>query len=250
MLLEVRNISKSFGGIRAVEDVSFNVGHSDIVGVIGPNGAGKSTLFNCILNVIPRDHGQVIFDAKNVTDLQTATLIKKGLARTFQIARVFPKLTTLDNMLVAIQEHQIETDIERYLNTQKVRRHEKEAKRKALEILDFLDIIHLKKEYASNLSGGQKKLLSLGLSLMSSPKLLFLDEPTAGINPSLKKKLWERVIKLRDDGLSFIVIEHDMRVITDICERIVVLAAGRKLAEGTPEEIKSDKAVLNAYLGD
>lgn len=234
----------------AVNDCSLNVREGSITGLIGPNGAGKTTLFNLITGFYKVDRGEIYFSGERIEDLSPDKIFHKKVFRTFQITREYEQMTVLENLMI-IPPSQIGEKIwNTWLRPSMVRKQEKEIKEKALEVLEFVELIHLKDEYAGTLSGGQKKLLELAKSMMSDPKMILLDEPGAGVNPILMKKLVAHIRKLCEkQHITFFLIEHDMDLVMNLCNPVIVMSEGRKLAEGTPEEIKNDKHVLEAYLG-
>jgi len=242
-ILEVKGLRKKFYQLEAVGGVDFEVREGEILGLIGPNGSGKTTLFDCVTGVQRPTGGDVFFMGRRITRLKPHTVYKLGVGRTFQLVQLFPGMTVLDNMIMAIQES------EGTLLSRLFQVDESEDERKAIELLKFLNIIHLKDERAKNLSYGQQKLLDLGMVLMSDPKLIMLDEPMAGVNATLGREIGERLIELNERGCSFLVIEHNMRVVMNLCQRIVVLDHGKKIAEGLPEEIQNNEQVLAAYFG-
>jgi len=242
-ILEVKGLRKKFYQLEAVAGVDFEVREGEILGLIGPNGSGKTTLFDCITGVQRPTSGDVYFMGRRITRFKPHSAYKLGIGRTFQLVQLFPGMTVLDNMVMAIQES------EGTLLTRLFRLDESADIEKAIALLEFLNIIHLKDEYAKNLSYGQQKLLDLGMVLMSDPKLIMLDEPMAGVNATLGKEIGERLIELNERGCSFLVIEHNMRVVMNLCQRLVVLDEGKKIAEGAPEEIQNDEQVLAAYFG-
>jgi len=248
-MLEIRELEKSFGGIKAVDRCSLRVEESSITGLIGPNGAGKTTLFNLISGLYKPDGGEIWFMGDRIDGLPSHKIARKSISRTFQIPREFKEMTVLENLML-IPKHQMGENL---LNTlfrpNLIKMQEKKNMEKALKILEFLELIDLKNDYAKNLSSGQKKLLELAKILMSDPLVILLDEPGAGVNPTLMKKLVESIEKLREEGITFFLIEHDMDFITYLCDRVIVMHKGKKMTEGTPEEIKKDKQVLEAYLG-
>ena len=249
--LRVENLRKTFGGITAVDGATFDVERGSLTGLIGPNGAGKSTTFNLITGVYPPDGGTVYFDDEDVTDLEPHQLADRGLVRTFQIARELSEMTVLENMMLA-PKGQVGEQLWRSVTPgfrDDVRDQETAMLDRAWEMLEFFEIDHLATEYAGNLSGGQRKLLEMARALMTDPKMVLLDEPLAGVNPSLERKLLEHVHELRERGFTFLLVEHDMDVIMDNCERVIVMHQGTVLAEGTPAEIKSNERVIDAYLG-
>lgn len=249
-MLEVRNINKRFGGIMAVYDCSLNVEKGSITGLIGPNGAGKTTLFNVITGHFKPDHGEIFFQGQDITGLPPNQIFHKRIYRTFQITREFAQMTVLENLMLMPKDQRGEKIWNPWFRPGSVRRQEKEIEEKALGVLQFVELVDLKDEYAGSLSGGQKKLLELARSMMAEPEMVLLDEPGAGVNPTLTKKLTNNIMKMRDEKkITFLLIEHDMDLVMSLCNPVIVMSEGRKLAEGTPEEIKKDERVLNAYLG-
>ena len=250
-ILEVSNLEKRFGGIVAVDGASFTVERGSITGLIGPNGAGKSTMFNCITGVHRPDAGAVTFDGTDITGLDPNEVADQGLVRTFQITRELPEMTVLENMMLA-PKGQLGESLWRSvmpIARQEVVAQEEEVLERAWEILEFFEIDHLAQEYAGNLSGGQRKLLELARALLTEPEMLLLDEPMAGVNPTLEEKLLDHIHELREQGYTFLLVEHDMDVIMENCKHVIVLHQGDVLAEGTPEEVTSDETVIDAYLG-
>ncbi len=242
-IIEIHSLRKNFYEIIALKAVDLYVQKGELLGLIGPNGSGKTTLFDCVTGILRPSEGKVLFKGKDITGRKPHTVYRMGIGRTFQLVQLFPKMTVLDNMLLAIQESQGNT-LSRLFKIK-----EDENVKKALDVLDFLKIDHLQGNHAKNLSYGQQKLLDLGMVLMSDPDLVLLDEPLAGVNRSLAREIIDRIRKLNEQGRTFILIEHDMKVVMDLCERIVVLDHGEKIAEGTPEEIKNNDQVLKAYFG-
>lgn len=248
-MLKVEDIYKSFGGILALNGVSFNVEPNTITGLIGPNGSGKSTLFNVISGFYSKDKGEIYFKGKKIVGLEPHKIAMLGISRTFQISEVPEKMTILENLLLAPKRQIGEGIFNVFLHPLKIKRENEKHLKKAYEILELVQLYNLRNEYAGNLSGGQKKLLSLGRILMSEPILLLLDEPTAGVNPTLIKDLIIAIKNLRDEKKeTILLVEHNMKVISEICDRVIVLDFGKKIAEGTPEEIQKNKKVLGAYL--
>ncbi|WP_435068038.1 ABC transporter ATP-binding protein [Haloplanus sp. C73] len=249
-LLEARNLRKTFGGIVAVDDVSFEVDRREIVGVIGPNGAGKSTTFKLLTGFHQPDEGTVEFDGEEVTNLEPNERAQRGMVRTFQIAQELTGMQVMENMLLASQNHPGEKVLAAAANTGSVRSHEQAARDRAEELLKFLELWDLRDEYAGNLSGGQRKLLELGRALMAEPDLLLLDEPMAGVNPDLTDRLLQRIMDLRDErDMTFLVVEHDIEAIMRISDTVIGMHDGKVLSKGTPEEVQSDERMLEAYLG-
>ena len=249
-ILEVRNLSKSYGGVKAVNNVSFSVKKGEIVGLIGPNGAGKTTSFNAIAGAEKPTSGEVFLNGENVTGRSTEQLYHRGLLRTFQLSQEYPKMTTLENLMVACKNQIGENILMNWLNSKSVILRENEVIKKATETLDFLGLSHVSDELAGNLSGGQKKLLELGRTMMADAKLILLDEPGAGVNPTLMQKIGDMIIELNQKrGYTFCLIEHDMQLIERLCHRIIVLAEGRILQEGSMDEIRNNAKVVDAYFG-
>ena len=248
-MLKVEDIYKSFGGILALNGVSFNVEPNTITGLIGPNGSGKSTLFNVISGFYSKDKGEIYFKGKKIVGLEPHKIAMLGIGRTFQISEVPEKMTVLENLLLAPKRQIGEGIVNVFMHPLKIRKENEKHLKRAYEILELVQLSNLRNEYAGNLSGGQKKLLSLGRILMSEPILLLLDEPTAGVNPTLVKDLIVAIKNLRDEkGETILLVEHNMKVISEICDRVIVLDFGAKIAEGTPEEIQKNEKVLEAYL--
>jgi neutral amino acid transport system ATP-binding protein len=248
-LLSANSLCKSFGGIRAVDNASIAVPAGSITGLIGPNGAGKTTLFNLLSNFIHPDSGQVIFDGQPIQTLQPHQIAQQGLVRTFQVARVLSKLSVMENMLLAAQHQTGESFWNVWLRPGQVRKQEREQRERASAILESVGLAHMAQNYAGALSGGQRKLLEIARALMVQPKLILLDEPAAGVNPTLINQICEHILNWNRQGMTFLIIEHNMDVIMSLCDRVWVLAEGRNLASGTPSEIQQDTQVLEAYLG-
>ncbi|ANW06182.1 ABC transporter ATP-binding protein [Bradyrhizobium icense] len=248
-MIAVRRVTKSFGGLVAVDDCSLDVVRGSITGLIGPNGAGKTTLFNIIAGFSVPEAGEILLEGEPVTGLSPNRLFHKGLVRTFQIPRVFDRMTVIDNLMLVPPAQAGESLLATWLRPGRVVREESENCRKAEEVLAILELPHLRNEYAGNLSGGQKKLLELGRTMMVDPRVALLDEPGAGVNPVLLAKLCNNIARLnRELGYTFCIIEHDMDLVARLCDPIIVLAEGRVLAQGSMDEIRTDPAVLEAYL--
>ncbi len=248
-MLEVMNLEKNFGGIKAVDGCSLKVEQGSITGLIGPNGAGKTTLFNLITGFYAPDGGEIWFSGERIGGLSPHKIARRALTRTFQIPRELKEMTVLENLMV-VPENQVGERIwNSFFRPGVVRRQERELRDEALEVLEFVELIDLANEYAKNLSSGQKKLLELARTLMAEPKMILLDEPGAGVNPTLMKKLTRNIENLRQRGKTFFLIEHDMDLIMNLCDTVIVMNKGRQLAEGTPDEIKKNESVLEAYLG-
>lgn len=243
-MLSVRDIAKSFGGIRAVDGVSFDVGRGEILGLIGPNGSGKSTLFNCILGQLRPDRGRVEVAGREVTGLRPHALNHLGVGRTFQQLSVFPGMTVRDNIILAGQEHQ-GTMLSRLFGPS-----DAGLAQEAEALIRFFRLEHLADEPAGALSFGQQKLVDAAMAFMAGPGLVLLDEPAGGVNLTMLGDLKERLRSYNaEHGTTFVVIEHNMEFVMSLCTRIIVLAQGQILAEGTPEEIRANEAVIEAYLG-
>jgi branched-chain amino acid transport system ATP-binding protein len=248
-IIAVRRVSKSFGGVAAVQDCTLDVPRGTITGLIGPNGAGKTTLFNIVAGFIPPDAGEVLLDGERVSGLPPHRLFRRGLVRTFQVPQVFERMSVLDNLMLIPPGQSGESLFTTWLRPTRMLGEERELCRRAEEVLETLEIAHLRDEYAGNLSGGQKKLLELGRTMMVEPRAVLLDEPGAGVNPTLLARLSANIVRLnREEGYTFCIIEHDMDLIARLCDPIIVLAEGRVLAQGTMEEIRANPAVLDAYL--
>ncbi len=249
-MLEVRNLKKSFGGIQAVDNCSFTVRKGTITGLIGPNGAGKTTLFNLITGFYKPDNGEILFKGSRIDGLLPHQIFLRKICRTFQITREFSQMTLLENLMLIPSNQLGERIWNPWFRQAAVRMEENALREKALKVLEFIELIHLKDEYAGNLSGGQKKLLELGKTLMADPEFILLDEPGAGVNRTLMKKLVENIKYLSlERGITFLIIEHDMNLVMNLCNPIIVMSEGKKLSEGSPEEIRNDRRVLEAYLG-
>jgi len=249
--LRVENLQKSFGGITAVDGATFDVERGTLTGLIGPNGAGKSTTFNLITGIHKPDSGHVYFEDEEITGFTPYKIANEGLVRTFQIARELEEMTVLENMMLA-PTGQLGEALWRSVTPfvrEQVNEQEYDVLERSWEVLEFFEIDHVADEYAGNLSGGQRKLLEMARALMTEPEMLLLDEPFAGVNPTLEKKLLGRIHELREQGYTFLIVEHDMDVIMSNCERVIVMHQGDILADGTPQEIKSDERVIDAYLG-
>ena len=243
-VLEVSNISKHFGGIAAVDGVSFSVRECEILGIIGPNGSGKSTLFNCILGQLRPSSGHVKLDGKDVTGMRPPDLNRLGVSRTFQLLQVFPQLTVRENLILAGQEHK-GTMLSRLFGPSDAGLTEA-----AQRMIAFFKLGHLADEKAGGLSYGQQKLLDAAMAFMAGPRLVLLDEPAGGVNPTMLASLKERLQAINaEQGATFVVIEHNMDFVMSLCTRVVVLAEGRVLAEGAPAAVRSDPAVIEAYIG-
>jgi ABC-type branched-subunit amino acid transport system ATPase component len=230
-ILEVRDVVKRFGGVTAVDRCSLSLGRGKIHGLIGPNGSGKTTLFNCITGLESIQGGQILYKGRRIDGLKPYQVARRGIGRTFQIIRVFPQMTALENLL-AVADGPIEA-----------------ARKRAEELLAFVTLTRLKDEYAGNLSYGQQKLLEFIRVLMTDPELILLDEPAAGVNRTLLNELLSAMTRLRDEGKTILIVEHDMKVVMGLCETVYVLDYGEKIAEGPPSVIQGNERVIEAYFG-
>jgi len=247
--LTVKDLHKNFGGLEALDGVSFGIQERTVVGLIGPNGSGKTTLFNVVTGIYPLDRGEIYFYGDRLNGLKPHEILLKGIGRTFQITRIFPRMTVMENMLVAPKGQLGENLLSVFLRGRDVTEQESRLVKEASELLKFLEIDHLSNEYAASLSGGQLKLLELGRILMAHPKMILLDEPVAGVNPTLAQKIFDRILKLRDKGLTFLIVEHNMDVVMSFCDKIYVMNKGQIVAEGNPEEIQRNEEIIEIYLG-
>ncbi|WP_110654793.1 ABC transporter ATP-binding protein [Salinicola halimionae] len=249
-IIDVRNIRKSFGGLTVIDDCSIQVAEGSVTGMIGPNGAGKSTLFNIIAGSLMPDSGEVLLDGKPITHLTANQRFHQGLLRTFQIAHEFSHLTALENLMMVPPSQEGENLFSTWLKPGEVRRQEAEVRRRALEVLDFVGLSHVRNELAGNLSGGQKKLLELGRTMMTDARVVLLDEIAAGVNRTLLGDLMGNIERLnRELGYTFLVIEHDMDMIARLCDPVIVLAQGQVMMEGSITEIQNNPEVIEAYFG-
>ncbi len=249
-ILQINNISKYFGGLAAVSNCSLNIKKGSITGVIGPNGSGKTTLFNLIAGNLKPNSGKVIFNKEEITSIPSYELFSKGLLRTFQIAHEFTNLTVLENLMMVPGNQAGEKLMTALLNPKLVKKEEEIVKQKAYEVIDFLNLKHLANELAGNLSGGQKKLLELGRTMMVDAKIVLLDEVGAGVNRTLLKDIGTAIQRLnKEKGYTFCMIEHDMDFIKRMCDPVIVMAEGSVLFEGTPDEVMKNEKVIESYLG-
>jgi neutral amino acid transport system ATP-binding protein len=241
-LLEAEGVSKAFGGIQALDTCSISVEQGTITGLIGPNGSGKTTLFNVMTGYERVDSGQVHFGGQAITNAPPDKVFRLGIGRTFQLTRIFPRLTVLENMHVAVQRNDLKGLLSRWSST-----HEQ---KRALELLDFVGLIALQNTPAGNLSYGQKKLLEFAFVLIAEPQVILLDEPAGGINPTMLNYLTDRIRTLNQRGVTFLIVEHNMEFVMGLCDKVMVMHRGTRIAEGAPPEVRANPAVLEAYLGD
>lgn len=248
-LIEAVGLCKAYAGLNVVDDLSLSLGTAEIMGVIGPNGAGKSTLFGLLAGSVRADQGSIRLQQVQVEHESAQQRIGRGLARSFQIPRPFSMMTVLENVMCAAQQQRGESVIANLLTPGSVARQEKATSARAHELLDFLSLSHLATRPARILSGGQRKLLEFARVLMAGPRLILLDEPAAGVNPALLDFMCERIIEINRSGVAFMIIEHNMQLVRELCPRLLVMAQGRKLIEGAPDDILKDRQVVEAFLG-
>jgi branched-chain amino acid transport system ATP-binding protein len=248
-ILSVDGIVKTFGGLRAVDGCTLEVAPNTITGLIGPNGAGKSTLFNLIAGLYAPDAGTIRFNGESIEGLPAHEVVRRGLVKTFQIPREFRSMTVLENLMVASPPVAGDRLVDLLLKPRAIAGQERGVIRKAERVLGQIGLAHLRDEYARNLSGGQKKLLEIGRVMMEEPKMILLDEPVAGVNPTLAQQLLGIIDGLRKQGMSFFLVEHDMDVVMSRCDWVIVMHQGRTLVTGLPEEIRRHPQVIDSYLG-
>lgn len=248
-VLEARNVSKRFGGVTAVDGMSFTVASGEILGLIGPNGAGKTTMFDLLAGSVAASSGEIRLMGQDVTRAPAHRRLAGGMGRTFQIPRPFPELSLLDNMLLARQDQSGERLWANFTAPRRIAAEERAARDKALALLDLVALRRLADEPARVLSGGQRKLLELARVMMADPKVVLLDEPAAGVNPTLLEVLIDRIREINGSGVTFVLIEHNIDMVTRLCHRVLVMASGALLCEGTPDVVARDPRVIEAYLG-
>jgi neutral amino acid transport system ATP-binding protein len=248
-LLETVDLTKSFFGVTALDRVSLHVDRGEIVGLIGPNGSGKTTLFNCATGLLPVSGGRITLKGADITNRPTHEIALRGVSRTFQIIRIFPGLTVMENMLLAVQQHQGERIVGAILRSPRVRHLERQARERGAELLELVGLAPRRDDPAAHLSYGQQKLLEFAMAFMPEPDIVLLDEPAAAVNATMIDKMMEHIVQLNGRGHTFCIIEHNMDVVMELCHRVVVLDHGEKIAEGKPEEIRNNRDVIEAYFG-
>ena len=248
-MLEAIKLTKYFGGLAAVNELDLRVNQNEILGLIGPNGAAKTTFFNVVSGFFPPTSGRVLFEGRDISRLEAHDVAHQGISRTFQASTLFMKLSVLDNVFTGYHMSYRTGFLNRVLHSPSARKEEEAFKKKALETLEFMGMASLKHELAANLPHGYQRTLGIAMALATHPKLLLLDEPATGMNLNEKKAVIDLIRRIRGMGITIILVEHDMKVVMDLCDRIIVLNFGQKIAEGLPEEIKSNREVIEAYLG-
>lgn len=248
-LLKVDKLKKGFDGVTAIDGLSFSVEKGTITSLIGPNGAGKTTAFNILMGLCRPDEGQVRFNGRQITHLPPHKIAKLGIGRTFQNIRIFPQISALENLMLAPRDQRGEALFSALVRPKRVQIEEREVKQKALSYLETIGLLEKKDERAENLSHGQRKLLELARTLATGAQLLLLDEPTAGVFPKTREQILDILKQLRDAGKTILFIEHDMQFVMGISDKVIVMNYGRKIAEGTPEQVRNKKEVIEAYLG-
>ncbi len=247
--LKVTNLKKSFGGLKAVDVQSLNLNTNELTSIIGPNGAGKTTFFDLISGFQDSDEGKVYLNDKNITRSQPYSIARLGMIRTFQLTKVFDRMTVLENMMFSASTVNNDSFIKSLIRLPSQKTTEKNIKEKSFEIMKDLNIDHMANSYARELSGGQKKLLELGRSIINDPDILLLDEPLAGVNPKLAEEILQIILNLSEKGISILMVEHNIEAVMKISQRVIVLAEGMVIADDTPENVRNDEKVIEAYLG-
>ena len=247
--LKVTNLKKSFGGLKAVDVQSLSLNTNELTSIIGPNGAGKTTFFDLISGFQDSDEGKVYLNDKNITRSQPYSIARLGMIRTFQLTKVFDRMTVLENMMFSASTINNDSFIKSLIRLPSQKTIEKNIKEKSFEIMKDLNIDHMANSYARELSGGQKKLLELGRSIINDPDILLLDEPLAGVNPKLAEEILQIILNLSEKGISILMVEHNIEAVMKISQRVIVLAEGMVIADDTPENVRTDEKVIEAYLG-
>jgi ABC-type branched-subunit amino acid transport system ATPase component len=248
-MLQVTGLTKRFDGVTAVDHVDMTIRRGELISLIGPNGSGKTTLFNCVTGFLRPEEGQVQFQGEDITNERPDKITLRGICRTFQNVRILPSLTVFQNLMVALQQHQEDNLLKRTFHTRSIRQLEAESGERADMLLEQVGLTHLRDEESHNLVYGQRKLLEFACALIPDPDLVMLDEPAAGVSTAMVDQMKERILNLNEQGKTFLVVEHNMGVVMDISQRIVVLDYGKKIAEGVPSEIQQDERVREAYFG-
>jgi neutral amino acid transport system ATP-binding protein len=248
-LLSAQGLCKTFGGVKAVRTAGIEVAAGSITGLIGPNGAGKTTFFNLLSNFIRPDSGRIELNGQKIDRLQSYQIAQLGMVRTFQVAKALSRMSVLENMLLGAQDQTGEKLWQVWTHSKQVQIQQRQLKDKAMSILENVGLSTKANDYAGGLSGGQRKLLEIGRALMADPKLILLDEPAAGVNPRLIEDICGHIMNWRKEGMTFLIIEHNMDVIMTLCDRVWVLAEGTNLVDGTPNAVQNDQRVIEAYLG-
>jgi neutral amino acid transport system ATP-binding protein len=248
-ILVAEDVRLSFGGVAAVDGASLEVEPGKITALIGPNGAGKTSFFNAVTGFYKADGGNITFDGDSIAGKSPDAIARRGLARTFQLTKSLARMSVLDNMMLAAPGQTGEKIFTAWFAPWVIRKQERTNREKAMELLELFNLTEKKDDYAATLSGGQRKLLELARALMMNPKMILLDEPMAGVNPTLGARLLEHVGQLRDEGMTFVLVEHDMDVVMNVSERVIVMANGKVITEGAPDEVRTNEEVIDAYLG-